>query len=97
MAGRAKAGAGAEVPFVVALAASRLATSILIALALSGTALLGAVRAERSLESAALRFLMCFVAARVATAIVWNLYEGYRRERDERIAAEEEASRPVAG
>lgn len=93
-------GKGDEVPAAVASAASRLGVSILIALSLSYSALRDTLGGRATLVHSASRFLVCFIVARVATAIVWGVYEVYRDDAIERerarAAAEHEAAREKA-
>ena len=63
----------------------RLLGSTVVALLLAGPALIDVVYGRQDLETAAWRFLLVFLGARVAASIVWNVYAAYRRQQDENI------------
>jgi hypothetical protein len=70
------------VPLEVAAAGAQLGVSLLLGLALSAEALMAAFEGDAPFTDAALRFLLCFVIARVGAAIVWSVYRSYREAND---------------
>ncbi len=84
--------AGQEISPAQAQAALRVGASIVLALVLAGPTLLSAARGERDFTSAAWWFLLSFVAARVATTVLWAVWIGYRRSIDDEARRRETES-----
>src|ERR1051325_11743752 len=61
----------------------RLLGATVVALLLAGPSLIDVVYGRQDLETAAWRFLLVFLGARVAASIVWGVYASCRRQQDE--------------
>ncbi len=75
-----------------AQAALRVAAAIILTLALAGPGLVSAAQGERDFQTAAIWFLLTFLAARLGLAIVYGVWLGYRRQIDADRAQAEQRS-----
>ena len=75
-----------------AQAALRVAVSIVLTLVLAGPGLVSAAQGQRDFQTAAIWFLLTFLATRLGLAIVYGVWLGYRRQIDTDRAQAEQRS-----